>query len=71
MKIGDLVKKKGTNKIGIITWVSYSLESKVFNRRWRKLFGLVSDKMKVGDLVTDTWGDLGIILSQVGVTIGG
>ena len=26
------------------------------------------DKMKVGDLVTDTWGDLGIILSQVGVT---
>ena len=24
--------------------------------------------MKVGDLVTDTWGDLGIILSQVGVT---
>jgi hypothetical protein len=24
--------------------------------------------MKIGDLVTDTWGDLGIILCQVGVT---
>ena len=24
MQIGYLVRKKGTNKIGIITWVSYS-----------------------------------------------
>ena len=24
--------------------------------------------MKIGDLVTDTWGEMGIVLCQVGVT---